>query len=95
MKSTLHFFTPGEWVLLIGLLAHAIAIYFALRASKMKLDKVAVEIHSSVEKIEEVRTETNSMRRTLETAARAEGKAEGIIEGREEERESRRLDLTG
>lgn len=88
------YFTPGETVLLIGLIAHAVVMGFALwlggRQVHRDVEKIAQDVHASGEKIEQVRRETDGMRIQLEAGARAEGKAAGVIEGRAEEKEDER-----
>lgn len=88
------YFTPGETVLLIGLIAHAIVMGFVMlltsRQMHRDVEKIAQDVQAGGVKIEQVRRETDGMRIQLEAGARAEGKAAGVIEGRAEEKEDER-----
>jgi len=81
MRADLNF-TPGEWVLLIGLLSHAVAVFFALwitrRHTVADIKRIAHEVHAEVEKIEAVRFELEE-----------EAYIEGVLEGRKLEREGK------
>lgn len=67
--------TVGESVLLVGMLAHAVAFFFAMRANNQKITLVMNDIHK-------VELATNSMKDHLVEATRAAALLRGEAKGR-------------
>jgi hypothetical protein len=69
--------TVGEWVLLVGLLAHAIAFYFGLR----HIDNNMMLNTATISKLEK---NTNSIKDALVKVTGESEHAKGLKQGRDE-----------